>query len=116
MEPNTGQQSGIIARGVIRGHEAGGEVVIEALPEGDVLHLRDYWIAEGAPDVRIYLSPDESGEVETEGAIDFGQIKVFSGDVSYLIPREAAVRDMRTVVVYCKVYSVTFGVAVLEYV
>ena len=114
MEQNEISQPTVIARGIIRGHEASGEVVLENSSEGEVLHLKNYWIAGGAPDVRIYLSPDERGKVKVEGAIDFGRVSAFSGDVSYAIPKDRPARQMRTVVVYCKVYSVTFGVAVLE--
>lgn len=116
MEPNRNQQPAVIARGVIQGPEAKGEVVLEATPEGYILHLSNYWIAEGAPDVHIYLSPDEAGNVEMEGVIDFGRIESFSGDITYPIPTGAVARSMRSVVVYCKVYSVMFGVAALEFV
>ena len=106
----------VVAKGTIQGHEAGGEVVIERSPEGYVLHLKDYWIAQGAPDVHIYLSPDKGGDAEVEGAHDFGKTMQFSGELSYPIPKDYEVSQIRSVVVYCKVYSVTFGVAVLEHV
>ena len=114
MEHNETERATVIARGVIHGHEAGGEVVLERTPQGDVLRLKDYWIAPGAPDVRVYLSPDVAGDPEVEGAVDFGKITTFSGDASYPIPGEVSIEDMRSLVVYCKVYSVSFGVAVLE--
>lgn len=116
MEHGHAEPTAVIARGVIRGHEAGGEVVLENTSQGGVLHLKNYWIAPGAPDVRVYLSPDASGEVEVEGAVDFGRVQAFSGEVSYPIPEGVAAAQMRAVVVYCKVYSVTFGVAILEHV
>ena len=104
----------IIARGTLQGPEAGGEVVMERSPEGHMLHLKDYWIAQGAPDVHIYLSPDKGGAAEIEGVHDFGKTTQFSGELSYPIPDGYEVSEIRSVVVYCKVYSVTFGVARLE--
>ncbi len=105
----------IVARGVLRGHEAGGEVVLETTALGSVLRLKEYWIAQGAPDVRIYLTPDKAGNVEIDGAIDLGKVTTFSGRVSaYAIPEGISLRQMGAVVVYCTVYSVTFGVAALD--
>lgn len=104
----------VIARGVIRGPEAGGSVTLETSDQGAVLRLEDYWIAQGAPDVRVYLTPDRDGRVEVEGSLDFGKVTSFSGSLSYAVPAGARTRKMSAVVVYCKVFSVTFGVAPLE--
>ena len=105
----------IIARGVLRGHEASGEVVLETTAQGDVLRLKAFWIAPGAPDVRIYLTPDRAGNVEIDGAIDLGNVTTFSGHAAtYAIPEGAPLRQMGAVVVYCTVFSVTFGVAALD--
>ncbi len=115
MGQNESDGRKIIARGIIRGHEAGGKVVLESGPEGTVVRLEDYWIAAGAPDVRVYLSPDKAGNVEIEGVVDFGRVNSFSGQLSYNIPEAIPVQEIGSLVVYCKVYSVTFGVAVLEF-
>ena len=105
----------IIARGVLRGHEAGGEVALATTAQGDVLRLEEYWIAPGAPDVRLYLTPDKAGNVAVEGAIDLGNVTAFSGrSAAYAIPEGTPLRQMGAVVVYCTVFSVTFGVAVLD--
>ena len=66
----------IVARGVLRGHEAGGEVVLETTAQGDVLHLKNHWIAPGAPDVRIYLTPDKAGNVTIDGVIEMSVAKL----------------------------------------
>jgi hypothetical protein len=42
MEHNEAERATVIARGVIHGHEAGGEVVLERTLQGDVLRLKDY--------------------------------------------------------------------------
>lgn len=116
MEQHRVGQTKVIARGVIRGPEAGGEVVLESSSQGEVLRLEDYWIAQGAPDVRIYLTPDNTGNVEVDEAVDFGRVSAFSGlRLSYPIPKDRCARQMHAVVVCCKVYSVTFGVAVLDH-
>lgn len=104
----------MLARGVVRGHEASSEVRLERTPEGDILHLVDYRVAAGAPDVRVYLSPYEAGKVDLEGAVELGRITVFSGDARFLVPEGVPSEEMRAAVVQCTKYSVTFGVAVLE--
>lgn len=106
----------VIATGTIRGPEAGGEAALIRTVDGDLLQLSDYWIAEGAPDVRVYLSPDKAGSVIIEGALDFGRITCLSGQVSYAIPQNYPTMDVKTVVVHCTRFHVTFGVAVLEHV
>ena len=105
----------IIARGVLHGHEAGGEVFLETTPQGDVLRLKAFWIAPGAPDVRMYLTPDKAGAVAVDGVVDLGKVTTFSGrSAVYPIPEGVPLRQMGAVVVYCTVFSVTFGVAALD--
>ena len=113
LEHNQTDREKTIANGVIHGHEAGGEMELVTSSHGQFVRLKDYWIAEGAPDVRIYLSPDETGDVNVDGVIDLGKVVSFSGNASYEIPKDSLTRHFRSLVVYCKVYSVTFGVAVL---
>ena len=107
----------LVAKGSIHGPEAGGTVVLETSKRGSALRLEDYWVAQGAPDVRVYLTPSETGDVRTDGTIELGRLTSFSGRrLVYTVPAEAPLARMAAVVVYCKVYSVTFGVAVLEHV
>lgn len=113
LQQNQTDREKIIANGVIHGHEAGGEVELVTSSQGQFVQLRDYWIADGAPDVRIYLSPDETGDVNVDGVIELGKVVSFSGNASYKIPKDRLAEQLRSLVVYCKVYSVTFGVAVL---
>ena len=105
----------IIASGDFDGHEARGNATITQSEEGYTLHLKDYWIAPGAPDVRVYLSPDDNGAVEVEGVVDFGQIQQLTGQISYPIPATVSIQTMKSVVIYCKVYSVLFGYGKLEH-
>ena len=77
-----------IATGTIRGPEAGGEAQLIRTAKGDTLALKDYWIAPGAPDVHVYLSPDKTGSVAVEGIHDFGRITQLSGEISYDIPHD----------------------------
>ena len=113
MQQNQADRAKIIASGVIHGHEAGGEVDLKTSSQGQFVKLKDYWISEGASDVRIYLSLDETGDVNVDGVIELGKGVSFSGNASYEIPKDTPAGQLRTLIVYCKIYSVTFGVAVL---
>ena len=105
----------IVARGSIHGHEAGGTVVLETSDGGSRLRLEDYWIAQGAPDVRIYLTPSATGDVGAEGTLELGRVSAFSGSkLAYAIPAQTFLEHAAAVVIYCKAFSVTFGVALLE--
>ena len=103
----------VVAKGTIRGPEAGGAVVVEVSGSKAVLRLEDFWIAEGAPDVRVYLTPDSGGNVGVTGVVEFGKVTAPSGSLAYDIPDVTPIRSMRAVVVYCKAFGVTFGVAEL---
>lgn len=105
----------VVARGSIHGHEAGGTVVLETSDGGSRLRLEDYWIAQGAPDVRIYLTPSMTGDVGVEGTLELARVTSFSGSkLEYAIPARTSLEHVAAVVIYCKAFSVTFGVAALE--
>lgn len=105
----------ILASGTIRGPEAGGKAQLVRTANGDSLTLKDYWIAPGAPDVHVYLSPDKAGSVTVEGIVDFGRITQLGGEISYEIPEDYPTETVQSVIVHCTQFSVTFGVAELEH-
>ena len=88
-----------------RRHDGGGEPVVR---------LTKLWVAPGAPDVRVYLASDPEGDVKTGVLVELGKLTTLSGDFAFAIPPGTDLGDIRTLVVYCSVYSVTFGVAPLE--
>jgi hypothetical protein len=46
---------------------------------------------------------------------ELGKVTELTGELSYVVPAVLEPPDMRSLVVYCSVYSVIFGVAALEY-
>lgn len=108
--------SGVIATAVIEGPEARGNA---ALVRGDtgrvVLGLSDYWIAPGAPDVRVYLTPSADGDTDAEDTVDLGRVRQLTGALDLDVPPDVRVERMRVVVVLCKVYSVEFGRGTLRW-
>lgn len=106
----------VIATGIITGPEARGDVTVTRDGDGGVtVRISNVWIAPGAPDVRIYLSSDPEGDLRSGTMTELGKVTELTGELSYDVPAGLEAPDMRSLVVYCSVYSVTFGVAVLEY-
>ncbi len=83
---------------------------------GVTVRISNVWIAPGAPDVRIYLSSDPEGDFRAGRMTELGKVTELTVELSYVVPSVLEPPDMRSLVVYCSVYSVTFGVAALEYI
>jgi len=107
----------VVATGVIIGPEAKGTVTITSSDtSGITVHIEDAWIAPGAPDVRVYLSADRGGDVTTGASVELGIVTALTGHLVFAVAPAVGLSAMRSLVVYCKVYSVLFGVAPLEHV
>lgn len=103
-----------IASAKVTGREAEGTArLIEKADGTIVLRFEDYKVA-SAPDVHIYLTPDAGGNIEVDGAIDFGLLEQFEGDIEYTLPRDVDVSSFNMVVAYCYLYSVEFGKGTLS--
>ncbi|MDA1061419.1 MAG: DM13 domain-containing protein [Chloroflexi bacterium] len=108
----------LIATGDLEGadafHTASGEVLLVRGPDGRViLRFQDYAVRNG-PDLYIYLTPDPGGDVHAEGAIEVSAIKATNGFVNYEVPGDVDPTSFRTVVIYCRPFSVTFATAQLQ--
>lgn len=70
---------------------------------------------EGGPDVLVLLhraSPPQN--YQQQDFVSLGRIQKFSGTQRYLIPDNVNLADFRSVVVRCRLFSVTFGYAPLD--
>jgi hypothetical protein len=74
------------------------------------LRLEDFSVRNG-PDLFVYLSPDPAGYAE--GAIELGTLKATDGSFNYDVPSDVDVDGIRSVVIWCKAFSVQFGAATL---
>ena len=102
-----------LARGTFASgeHETNGKATVIRLAEGGrVLTLTGFGTSPG-PDLRVYLvsgSMDELGDV-----VDLGGLKGNKGDQQYDVPSALDLRSHRTVVIWCRAFSVPFGSAEL---
>jgi Electron transfer DM13 len=92
-------------------HETMGTATLIRLGEGGtVLTLTEFETSPG-PDLRVYLvtgSADDHGDV-----IDLGGLKGNKGNQQYEVPASVDPERHRTVVIWCRAFSVAFGSASL---
>jgi hypothetical protein len=105
----------LLASGTIAGPEARGSVrVLRAADGARTLEVADLWVAPGAPDVRIYITPHRDGAVD-ESTIELGKVADDQAHQSWVLPTDIPPTTATSVVVYCRVYSVYFGHAKLDW-
>lgn len=97
-------------------HPTTGRALLVDLPDGcTLLRLEDLDTSNG-PDLRVYLStlPEgRDGRSYGDGAIDLGALKGNRGDQNYAVPTGTDLSRYRSVVIWCRRFTVAFGVASL---
>jgi hypothetical protein len=99
-------------------HETAGMALIVELEDGSrFLRLQDLETSNG-PDLRVILTDQpvsEDWDVWDDGEyVDLGALKGNLGSSNYEIPANVDLRDFETAVIWCRRFSVGFGVAPLE--
>ena len=77
---------------------------------GKKVLLLDPFMTENGPDLKIYLSLNESAS----NYINLGNLKSTTGKQSYDIPANTNINDQMYVHVWCQDFSVNFGLAKLQ--
>jgi len=85
--------------------------LIEVRPGSWTLRFDDFSVRNG-PDLYVYLSPATTGYAE--GAIELGTLKATDGAFNTDIAAGTDVSGVRSVVIWCKQFSVQFAVATLD--
>jgi hypothetical protein len=93
------------------GSAKGTATLIRKAAGGRVLTLTDFEVANG-PDLRVYLVPGDGKD--TGHHIDLGGLKGNIGNQQYDVPRDADTAKYRTVVIWCRSFSVAFARATLS--
>jgi hypothetical protein len=76
-----------------------------------VLTLTDFAVANG-PDLRVYLVPGDGRD--TGDHVDLGGLKGNKGNQQYDLPADVDIGQHRTVVIWCRAFSVAFARATLR--
>jgi hypothetical protein len=99
-------------------HETSGTALVIELEDGSrFLRLEDLETSNG-PDLRVILTDQpvsDDWDVWDDGAyVDLGALKGNLGSSNYQIPGDVDLADFETAVIWCRRFSVGFGVAPLE--
>ena len=106
--PNVALSRGLFTSGE---HETAGKATVIRLGAGGrVLTLTDFATSPG-PDLRVYLVTGDAADLGD--VVDLGGLKGNKGDQQYELPASVDLNRHRTVVVWCRAFSVAFGSAAL---
>jgi len=98
-------------------HTTTGRALLLRLPDGSaVLRLENFSTSNG-PDVHVYLSAAPAdGPSDTFGRnpIELGSLKANQGNINYAVPAGANLATVKAAVIWCRRFSVGFGVASLD--
>lgn len=117
--PAATPQNTVLASGRFRSleHETTGRAVLVELADGKVfLRFEDLDTLNG-PDLRVYLSQVPAGgdaNAYGEDFVDLGALKGNKGNQNYLVPKNVDLTRFKSAVIWCRRFSVGFGVAPLS--
>jgi hypothetical protein len=98
-------------------HKGEGRATVFKLPDGQrVLRLENFKVTNG-PDLFVYVSghadPRDGKQLRGPVAVELGRLKGNIGDQNYELPATLDLTAVKSVVIYCKQFSVIFSVASL---
>jgi hypothetical protein len=111
-------ESTVLAGGRFRSleHETTGRAQLVRLADGRVLLRFEDLDTLNGPDLRVYLSEVPAGgdaHAYGEDFVDLGQLKGNKGNQNYAIPKGVDVTRFKSAVIWCRRFTVGFGVAPL---
>jgi hypothetical protein len=70
------------------------------------------------PDLKVFLSKQESGAIDKKEAIEksgflLGDLQSIKGEQKYLIPNSVKISDFKSIVIHCQKYTKVWGSAPL---
>ncbi len=93
-------------------HFGRGRATLTEAPDGRHTLRFDGFSVRNGPDLFVYLSPDPKGS--TGRAIELGRLRATDGSFNTPIPAGSDIGSTRSVVIWCKEFSVLFAVATLD--
>jgi hypothetical protein len=97
-------------------HATSGRARVLELPDGRRYVRFDRFSTSNGPALKVYLSAASAtgpGDAFDDRYVDLGDLKGNIGEQNYAIPRGVDLDRYRSVVVWCKRFSVPFGAAAL---
>ena len=112
-EPGRGRSGAFTSRD----HPTSGTAVVLSLQDGSRLLRLEDLDTDNGPDLRVYLSAapaTAAGSAFDDDFVDLGGLKGNIGSQNYTIAANVDVGRYRSVVIWCRRFSVAFGVAPLS--
>lgn len=99
-------------------HKGEGNARVYRLSDGTVvLRLEEFKVTNG-PDLYVFLSghsaPRNGAQVHEGGALEVARLKGNIGNQNYALPPDVDFSKFKSVVIYCKQFSVVFSTAELS--
>ena len=96
-------------------HDTAGTALVIALPDGSlVVRFEDLDTSNG-PDLRVVLSPEPASDSwQYDDRLPLGELKGNIGDQNYAVDAGTDLSGYRSVVIWCKRFSVAFGAASID--
>ena len=111
----TASPTQVLAQGTLRrldaAHFGSGKVLIADVNGTRYLRFESVEIA-GAPDVYVYLSDRTDGQPVR--FTNLGKLKATNGSFNYTIPADLDLTQVKSVVAWCRTFTVTITFALLE--
>jgi hypothetical protein len=101
-----------------RAHAAEGTATLYELPDGSLLlRLEQDFRSNEGPDLYVGFSghpmPRSNEELHDQGYLELALLQSFEGQQDYALPADLNLDDFRSVVIYCKEFTVLFSTAEL---
>ncbi len=99
-------------------HKGEGSAAVYRQPDGQLILRLDPFNVTNGPDLYVYLStdpaPTSSAQLHQGGALEVARLKGNVGSQNYDLPADVNLSRFRSVVIYCKQFSVIFSSAELS--
>ena len=96
-------------------HKGSGDAFVFKLQDGSHVVRFENFRSTNGPDLRVWLSsspsPQKSGDVTGGEWVDLGKLKGNVGNQNYVIPAGTDVSKFKSVVIWCRAFSVLFAAA-----
>ena len=93
-------------------HWGRGNVMVSEINDQATLSFGDDFEVAQGPDLQVYLSPNPAGQELGEFAT-LGALKSNTGSQEYVLPDDY--KNYKTVVIWCRAFSVTFATAEFDF-
>ncbi|MCB0388799.1 MAG: DM13 domain-containing protein [Winogradskyella sp.] len=105
----------VVATARVEGPEAKGDAKIVSLENGThELQLTDFWVAPGAPDVKIVFSQDPNGVITNDTIRYIADMPSGNFSKNFSIDHLDDLAQIKTLIVYCKQFFAHFGHGILN--